>query len=189
MKETKFIYIFSIILFIFLFSGCHLKEKRLLKTNSILNIINGKVRSVDDSEPDIFDLNKDYYFIFYGADWCPYCKEIRDDILNFYNEFKKTNDNFEFIFAGCKKDTSNEDLITYLKNEEFPFYYIDFDFRDECGFFEFPPFSECEYFYIPGFILLDKSGNVLSNSNGKLKSDYAVTRPFIYYTENLAEKK
>ena len=168
--------------------GCETKEEAILKNNEILNTVNGKIKYADGTEPDIVNLDRDYYFMFYGADWCPFCKEIRDDILNFYNEYKKLNDNFEFIFVGCKKDTSNDDLVKYLENEGFPFCYIEYEYRDECGFFEFPAFSECEYFYIPGFILLDKTGNVLSNSNGALESDYVATRPFVYYIDNLSSK-
>lgn len=171
--------------FCFIIFSCNLEENLILKKNSVLNITNGKLKYVDGTTPKLKDIDRDYYFIFYGADWCPYCKDIKIDVQNFYNTYKEKCDNFEFIFAGCKKDTSNEDLITYLKNEEYPFCYIEFEYREECGFFNIPAFAECEYFYIPGMILMDKKGNVLSNSNGKLKEDYVATRPFIYYTENL----
>ena len=111
---------------------------------------------------------------------------MKDEITEFYNTYKKKN-NFIVIFAGCKKDTSNENLTKYLEEEEYPFYYVDFDQRDELGLFEAEEYAGCEKFYIPGFILYDKAGNVLSNSNGPLKTDYVANRPLQYYIENIAK--
>lgn len=93
--------------------------------------------------------------------------------------------NFIVVFAGCKKDKSNDDLTGYLKEENYSFYYVDFDHRDECGLFNLDAYASCEKFFIPGFILFDKTGKVLSNSNGPLKADYQPNRPLEYFKKNL----
>lgn len=142
---------------------------------------------VKDQEGNLLterDLKADYYFVFYGASWCPYCKEMKDEITDFYNTYKKKN-NFIVVFAGCKKDKSNDDLTGYLKEENYPFYYVDFDHRDECGLFNLDAYVSCEKFFIPGFILFDKTGKVLSNSNGPLKIDYRANRPLEYFKKKL----
>ena len=51
-----------------------------------------------------------------------------------------------------------------MKNENFPFYYVDYELRDEVGLFELPEYTECEKFYIPAFILVDDKGNDLSKN-------------------------
>lgn len=130
------------------------------------------------------DLKADYYFVYYGASWCPYCVKMKDEITEFYNTYKHKN-NFTVIFAGCKKDKSNDDLTKYLKEENYPFCYVDFNKRDECGLFTLDEYVNCEKFYIPAFILFDKKGNILSNSNGPKKTDYQANRPLEYFKKKL----
>ena len=62
---------------------------------------------------------------------------------------------------------------------------MDFDHRDECGLFNLDAYASCEKFFIPGFILFDKTGKVLSNSNGPLKADYQPNRPLEYFKKKL----
>ena len=160
------------ILFSLLFFSCT-KNVRIEK-------FYGCVKNLEGNFVAESDLKADYYFVFYGASWCPYCKEMKNEITSFYNTYKKDN-NFIVIFAGCRKDKSNKDLTDYLEEENFPFYYVDFDHRDECGLFKIDAYTSCEKFYIPAFILFDKTGKVLSNSNGKKKSDYQANRPLEYF--------
>ena len=155
---------------------------------TFFNKIYGRVKLLDGSMPSKKDLNKDYFFIYYGADWCSYCKESRNDIIEFYTTYKEKYNNFEIILAGTKKDKSNEDLVKYMKNENFPFYYVDYELRDEVGLFELPEYTECEKFYIPAFILVNREGKVLSRSNGLKKEDYSEFRPFEYY-KKLEDRK
>ncbi len=176
--KLSFISLFFI-LSIFLFS-CGTKP------NKVLDVIDQKVKDAEENIPDSKKINKDYYFIYYAADWCPYCKEFRDELVKFYDEYKEKYNNFEIILVGSEKDKSNEDLIKYMKNDNLPFYYLDFDYRDECGFFKLEDYK-VEKFYIPGFLLVDRDFNVLASSNGPKKEDYIANKPLIYYINMMAK--
>lgn len=154
--------------------------------NVMVDKFDGYVKNPDGTYATRKQLKAQYYFVFYGASWCPYCVEMKNEILSFYNTYKKKN-NFIFVFAGCEKDKSNDNLTVYLEKEKFPFYYIDYDKRDECGFFKIEEYTNSKKFYIPAFILFDKKGNTLSNSNGPEKSDYDASRPFEYYKKYIAK--
>lgn len=156
--------------------------------NVMIEKFDGYVKDLDGNYVTKKDLKAKHYFVYYGASWCPYCVEMKDEITEFYNTYKGKN-NFVFIFAGCEKDKSNDNLTKYLEEENYPFYYIDYDKRDECGFFKIEEYTKCEKFYIPAFILFDQEGNPLSNSNGPLKTDYDPSRPFEYYKTNIAKVK
>lgn len=170
--------IISILLFTLLLFSC--------SKNVMAEKFDGYVKDQEGNFVTKKQLKADYYFVYFGASWCPYCVDMKDEITEFYNTYKDKN-NFQVIFAGCKKDTSNENLTKYLEEEEYPFNYVDFDQRDELGLFEAEEYASCEKFYIPGFILYDKAGNILSNSNGPLKSDYVANRPLEYFKENIAK--
>lgn len=143
--------------------------------------IQGHIFDADGNIPDNKAIEKDYYLIFYGADWCPYCKAQKKFIKTFYNEYKKKFDNFEIILAGSNKDKSNDDLILYMNNEGFSFYRIDHKYRLKLGIFSFPEMKTWENFYIPSMILIDKEGNVISSSNMPSKKDYNFSRPIEEY--------
>lgn len=180
MKLLKVLCLFSIAL---IFSACKKTESQtIIDINEpVLNRIDGRIKDINGTIPERKEIDKDYYFIFYGADWCPFCKKRQPIISTFYNEYIKRTGDFEIILAGAQRDTSNEDLIKYMKKENYQFYYIDYDFRDVAGFFNIPEVIECEKFYIPAMILMDKNGKVLSCSNGPLKSDYNFMRPIEEY--------
>lgn len=156
--------------------------------NVMVEKFEGYVKDLEGNYVTAKQLKAKYYFVYYGASWCPYCIEMHEEINDFYNTYKGKN-NFIFIFAGAQRDKSNDDLTKYLEEENYPFFYIDYDKRDECGFFDIEEYTKCEKFYIPGFILFDQEGNALSNSNGPLKSDYEANRPFEYYKTNIAKVK
>lgn len=143
--------------------------------------IQGHVFDSEGNIPDNEAIEKDYYLIFYGADWCPYCKAQKKFINTFYNEYKKKFDNFEIILAGSNKDKSNDDLVLYMNNEKFSFCRIDYKYRSQLGVFSFPEMENWEKFYIPAMLLIDKNGNVISSSNMPSKADYNFSRPIEEY--------
>lgn len=189
----KNIFVIVLVFSFGLMIGNYIKSAIKHSNKTMMKKLIHNVKLLDNENPKPKDLkknlNKDYFFIFFGAEWCPYCKESKDEITRFYSEYTKKYDNFAFILAGAMQDTSNEDLTKYLKTEEYPFYYVDFEKRDETGFFELPAYKNCEKFYIPAFILIDRAGNVLANSNGPLSDDYSEYRPFEYYKTIMSNKE
>nr|WP_318681190.1 thioredoxin-like domain-containing protein [uncultured Treponema sp.] len=180
MKFTKVTLLILIILLSVI--SCKKTENQTTENSeSVINRIDGRVKDINGRIPERKEIDKDYYFIFYGAEWCPFCKKRQPIISTFYNEYIQRTGDFEIILAGAQRDKSNEDLIKYMEKENFPFYYVDYDFRKEAGFFNIPEVTECEKFYIPAMILMDKNGKVLSCSNGPSKSDYNFMRPIEEY--------
>ena len=45
----------------------------------------GYVKNLDGEFVEKKDLKANYYFIYYGASWCPYCVKMKDEITDFYN--------------------------------------------------------------------------------------------------------
>lgn len=180
MKVVKLLCLF--IVFQAFFISCKKQnEKEAENPSLVIDRIDGRIKDLDGKIPERQEIDKDYYFILYGADWCPFCKKRQPIISTFYNEYIKRTGDFVMILAGAQKDKSNEDLKKYMEKENYTFFYVDYDLRDEAGFFKLPEVTECEKFYIPAIILMDKKGNVLSCSNGPLKSDYNFMRPIEHY--------
>lgn len=152
--------------------------------NNMVPMLDGCFKDLDGNYLTQEQLTADYYLVYYGASWCPYCVEMKDEITDFYNTYK-SDSKLLMLFAGCKKDKSNDDLTEYLKEESYPFPYLDFDHRDQSTLFTMDAYTSCETFYIPAFILFDKSGRVLSSTNGPKETDYLANRPLEYYKENL----
>lgn len=149
----------------------------------MVKLLHGKVRDKDGYIPEKQKIDKDYYIVFYGASWCPYCKKEAPLLKEFYEENKMMKDNFEVILAGTKRDKSNADLEKFMKTENFPFYYVDFNYQEDCKFFSFDSYTKCENFYVPAYILMDKDGNVLSTTNTESKEDYNLRKPINKFLE------
>lgn len=151
--------------------------------SNMVKRLHGKVRDKNGNFPEKNKIDKDYYIIFYGASWCPYCKKEAPLLKEFYEKNKMMKDNFEVILAGTKRDKSSADLEKFMKTEDFPFYYVDYNYQTDCQFFTFEAYTKCEYFYVPAYILMDKDGNVLSSSNTESKDDYNLKEPLNKYLE------
>lgn len=154
----------------------------------MFNLLNGKVLDKDDNVPEPEKIDKEYYIIFYGGYWCPYCKKEAPLIKEWYNEQKSKNDNFEVILAGTNRDKSSDDLLKYMQNEQFPFLYVDYDYLEDCKFFSMEAYTKAEKFYVPAYILMDKNGKVLSRTNVEKKDDYDLHRPLEEYLKIIKKK-
>jgi len=131
-----------------------------------------------DLEGNPVNVDADYYLIYYAADWCPYCSEYAQEIKQTYSQLKKMYGNVEILFAGHVRDQSNEDLLSFLNQGEYPFPYIRYEFRERTNIMNL---VDVPKFWIPGFVLLDKYGKVLSSSNGEDKDAYYLQRPINAY--------
>ncbi len=131
-----------------------------------------------DLEGNTVQVDADYYLIYYAADWCPYCSEYEQELKQTYTQFKRMYGNVEIIFAGHVSDQSNGDLLSFLNQGEYPFPYIKYEFRERTNIMNL---VDVPKFWIPGFVLLDKYGKVLSSSNGEDKDAYYLQRPISAY--------
>lgn len=123
-------------------------------------------------------LDSDYYLVYYAADWCPYCKEFQDTLKDTYARFQRMYGNVQIVFAGHARDTSNQNMIDFLLQGEYGFPYVKYDEREKTGIMNL---VDVPKFWIPGFVLVDRSGKVLSSSNGQTKEDYCRDCPLQNY--------
>lgn len=133
------------------------------------------VISAQDRQGDPVVVDADYLLIYYAADWCPYCVEYAEELKEQYSLYKRMyGDKLEIIFAGHVNDQSEENLQAFLGQGSYPFPYIPYSLRESSGVMEL--LGE-HRFYIPGFLLLDRDGTILSSSNGATKEEYLRDRP------------
>lgn len=155
----------------------------------MVNLFNGKLLDKNNKEVAKKDFDKEFYIIFYGGDWCPYCKKEAPYLRDWYKEQKSKYKNFEIILAGTARDKSNTDLYKFMINEQFDFYFIDFNYQQECKFFEFETYTKAEKFYVPAYVLMDKDGKVITCSNLKTKDKYDVHRPLEEYLKIMQKRE
>ncbi len=123
-------------------------------------------------------LDSDYYLIYYAASWCPYCRDYQETLKETVHRLRRMYGNVMFIFAGHERDISDEDLLSFLEEGDYDFPYVPVRHREETGIMTL---ASVPKIWIPGFVLLDREGNVLSSSSGETKDDYYRDRPLSYY--------
>ena len=131
-----------------------------------------------DLDGNQVEVDADYYLIYYAADWCPYCTEYTKELKQTYTQLKRMYGNVEIIFAGHVRDGSNEDMLAFMHQGEYPFPYVRYELKERTNIMNLVDFPK---FWIPGFVLLDKYGSVLSSSNGEDKDAYYLQRPINAY--------
>ncbi|NBK23681.1 MAG: redoxin domain-containing protein [Spirochaetia bacterium] len=169
---------FSLLAVILLLGSCavsRVSEEPSFQPELFSSVIKG---SCFDREGNQVEVASDYYLIYYAADWCPYCTEYAEELKQTYSQLKKMYGNVEIIFAGHVRDEGNEDLLSFMNQGEYPFPYIKYEFRERTNIMNL---VDVPKFWIPGFVLLDKYGNVLSSSNGEDKDAYYLQKPINAY--------
>jgi len=127
-------------------------------------------------------IDADYILLYYAADWCPYCIAYTEQLKSSYAALKSLyGGSFDLIFVGHANDTSNEQLTAFLEAGGYPFTYLPIEKREATGVMELCGEAR---FYIPGLLLIDRTGKVLASSNGESIDDYLRDRP-IYTLQNL----
>lgn len=180
MKKT--LYNFFILVFVLLLL-CSCSTVSSADTNtaedksnlSFAQIMEGKCF---DKEGNPVTLNSDYYLVYYAANWCPYCKEFQETLKATALRLQRMYGNVQFIFAGHIRDVSDQDMLDFLEEGDYNFPYVPIRYREETGIMNL---VDVPKFWIPGFVLLDKKGNVLSSSNGQTEEDYIRDKPLSYY--------
>ncbi|MGJ8657727.1 MAG: TlpA family protein disulfide reductase [Akkermansiaceae bacterium] len=95
-----------------------------------------------------------YYFIYFGASWCPPCRAAAPDLVKSYNTKISTNDKVELVW--CTRDDDESAAAGWAKSESFPWPTIMKDDTKKANLAQFIPRG------IPAYILVDKEGNQLA---------------------------
>lgn len=131
-----------------------------------------------DLEGNPVTLSSDYYLVYYAADWCSYCAEYTEQLKTMYELLIRMYGNVEIIFAGHERDLSNDNLVSFMEQGGYRFPYVRYEYREETGIMDL---VDVPKFWIPGFVLVDRYGKVLSSSNGMTLEDYSRDRPIQHY--------
>ena len=105
---------------------------------------------------------KDYYAIYYSAHWCPPCRGFTPKLVDFYEKASRKHDNFEVIFVSS--DRSEDAMADYMHEADMPWPALNYDQKKKSK-----ALTKYAGGGIPCLVLVDKDGNVLSDSyvNGK----------------------
>ncbi|MFA6935023.1 MAG: thioredoxin-like domain-containing protein [Sphaerochaetaceae bacterium] len=131
-----------------------------------------------DIEGNPVSVEADYYLVYYAADWCPYCKVFQEQLKSTYERLQRMYGNVQIIFAGHIRDTGNQNMVDFLTQGGYSFPYVGYEYREQTGIMNL---VDVPKFWIPGFVLVDRSGKVLSSSNGQTEEDYCRDCPIQKY--------
>ncbi len=103
----------------------------------------------------------EYIAFYFSASWCPPCKKFTPKLVDFYNEHRDANDNFEIVFVSSDRD--EDDLEAYMVDYKMPWPAVEFDDAKDDTVRQFSGTG------IPCLVLVDREGKVIEHSyvNGK----------------------
>jgi len=132
----------------------------------------GKLKRVDSDSIG----SKDYYAIYYSAQWCPPCRKFTPKLVDFYNEAIGHHDNIEVIFVSS--DQNEDKMEAYMKKAGMSWLALDFDKKDNKSSKKLNSYVGRG---IPHLVVVDKNGKVLSDSvvDGEYVGPYKVLEEFI----------
>lgn len=87
------------------------------QSNAIESLINGPLLDNEGKEVDKDVLTGKTLGFYFGAQWCPYCKQFTPDLVRFRNDNKE---DFEVVFVSSDYDSSSQ--FTYMKEYDMEFY-------------------------------------------------------------------
>ena len=85
--------------------------------NAIESLINGPLLDNEGKEVGMEVLTGKTLGFYFGAQWCPYCKQFTPDLVNFRNDNKE---DFEVIFVSSDYDSSSQ--FAYMNEYDMEFY-------------------------------------------------------------------
>ena len=103
-----------------------------------------------------FNLLK-YIAIYYSASWCPPCKVFTPKLVEFYN--KNKSDKFEIVLVSSDKE--KKAMEDYIKDDKMPWLALKHSKIDSST----DTWKSFAGRSIPGMVIIDPQGNVLSHSH------------------------
>jgi nucleoredoxin len=103
-----------------------------------------------------------YYIFYYSARWCPPCHAYTPELVKWYSQFQPAHPNFELIFVS--EDTSEAEMLAYMKEMAVPWPAMRFDQLAHAGDFQGPGVERYAGNVIPFLALVDASGKLLAKS-------------------------
>jgi thiol-disulfide isomerase/thioredoxin len=91
----------------------------------------GKLINAITGQPFDLDLNDlpQYYVLYQGARWCPYCQEFTPKLLKVYQQMRAKNKSFEVYYIPSEKSAA--ETQQFAKELNFPWPVIGFQHKDK----------------------------------------------------------
>jgi len=122
-------------------------------------LLKGKLVGLNGKRISRRELSGDpeYYAFYFSAHWCPPCRTFTPKLVNFYNSNEAAGKKFEIIFVSSD---SNEDMMEeYIKEDKMPWPAIKYRYAKKIK-----EISKYAGSGIPCLVLVDREGNVISDS-------------------------
>jgi nucleoredoxin len=134
--------------------------KRSAETNVFSSLLAGQLVSDANGSLVSYDAarlgSKKYVAVYFSASWCPPCRRFTPELVSWYNQMKRTTDDFELIFVSRDRDAGA--MQSYMLEDRMPWPAISFNRKEN------NPLLKYSGRGIPNLVVLSNNGSVLSNS-------------------------
>ncbi|MBP6343584.1 MAG: redoxin domain-containing protein [Candidatus Omnitrophica bacterium] len=146
--------------------------------------LQGKLINPATGQPASLDANNipQYFVIYQGARWCPYCQEFTPKLLDVYQKMKSQNKSFEVIYIPS--DKSAAEMQQFAKDHNFPWPAVDFRHKEKLAALA----GILNRSSIPNVKVTDRYGNIILD-NQKTASNDVLLNEFVALLNKPAEQK
>jgi len=99
-----------------------------------------------------------YTALYFSAHWCPPCRMFTPKLVEWYNEFKAKQPDFELVFVSSDRDQAA--MEEYMKGDKMPWPAVVYDKAQSEMFRKFSSQG------IPYLVLIDNEGKALTAQPG-----------------------
>ena len=99
-----------------------------------------------------------YTALYFSAHWCPPCRMFTPNLVEWYNEFKAKQPDFELVFVSSDRDQAA--MEEYMKGDKMPWPAVVYDKAQSEMFRKFSSQG------IPYLVLIDNEGKALTAQPG-----------------------
>jgi nucleoredoxin len=99
-----------------------------------------------------------YTALYFSAHWCPPCRMFTPKLVEWYNEFKAKDPDFELVFVSSDRDQAA--MEEYMKGDKMPWPAVVYDKAQSEMFRKFSSQG------IPYLVLIDNEGKALTAQPG-----------------------
>jgi thiol-disulfide isomerase/thioredoxin len=121
----------------------------------IKELFGSKLKNAKNKGVPVSDLSGKIIGVYFSAHWCPPCRAFTPKLVEFYNELKKADKNFQIVFVSS--DQSKKDMYGYMKEMKMPWLALPFGDKHKASLGK-----TFNVKGIPTLIILAPDGSVIS---------------------------
>jgi thiol-disulfide isomerase/thioredoxin len=123
-------------------------------SNRVADDLRGKLVNADGTPAADPAEPAKYYVVYSGASWCGWCTKFNPTLAKFYDDVAAKHPEVQVVYFGS--DKSEQEMLAYLKKNEFKFPAVKYDQRIEAAFV----LGQIDG-STPQVVVLDASGKVI----------------------------